>query len=178
MAITLPEVQLVFQSISSMAIAAGLVYTALQFRKTQQAQHFANFAKLVETQMHLREMRVTDPSLAKVYRHDVDFAKDDTEVRQYFFNLMQVSVFEIVWFGYRAGQVPEDYYRSWDARMREIIAEPSFRRMMEAPSMKIMHDGFQAYLTRLYHEVPERAYTPPAARPSGAHFSPLPGNTA
>ena len=149
MSLTLQEVQVLFQSISSLAIAAGLIFTAVQFRKNRESQHFANFAKLVEMQMHLREMRVTDPSLANVYRSDVFFAKDAGEVREYFFNLMQISVFEIVWFGHRQGQVPDDYFRSWEARVREIIPEPSFQRMMQAPSMKIMHDDFQVYLTRL-----------------------------
>ena len=150
------QVQVLFQSVSSLAIAGGLIFTAIQFRKTRAAQYFANFSKLVELQMHLREMRVHDPSLAAVYRSDVEGIRDDREVREHFFNLMQISVFEIVWFGYRQGQVPEDYYRSWDARMRQIVAEPSFRRMMNSPSMKILHDDFQTYLTTLHQAVPER----------------------
>src|SRR5438477_11082659 len=101
------SLQLLFQALSSLAIAGGLVYTAVQFRKQRQAQHFANFAKLVEMQMHLREMRVSDPALADVYRGDVAFAERfatpqerQRAVREYFFNLMQLSVFEIVWFGW------------------------------------------------------------------------------
>ncbi len=148
------QVQVLFQSVSSLAIAGGLIFTAIQFRKTRDAQHFANFAKLVELQMHLREMRVHDPSLASVYQNDVEGTRDDREVREHFFNLMQVSVFEIVWFGYRQGQVPQDYFRSWEARMKQIVAEASFRRMMTSPSMKILHDDFQAYLTCLYQQAP------------------------
>lgn len=150
------EVQITFQALSSLAIAGGLLYTALQFRKQQRATHFGNFSKLVEMQMHLREMRVNDPALAAVYKHDVDYAvgiSDPIEarraVREYFFNLMQLSVFEIVWFGYRQGQVPEDYFRSWEKRMREIAAEPSFRAMWSSPSMKIMHDEFMVYMRTL-----------------------------
>jgi hypothetical protein len=30
--------------------------------------------------------------------------------------------------------------------MREIAVEASFRRMMDSPSMKIMHDDFQRYM--------------------------------
>src|SRR3954471_10419159 len=99
--LTTAEIQLLLQALSSFAIAGGLVYTALQFGKQRQAQHFANFAKLVEMQMHLREMRVTDPSLAGVYRGDVAFVDAlptpearEVAVREYFFNLMQLSVFE------------------------------------------------------------------------------------
>ena len=146
---TLPELQVLLQSISSLAVAGGLIFTAYQFRNYRRAQHFANFSKLVELQMHLREMRVSDPSLAEVYRHDVAFASNSREVREYFFNLMQLSVFEMVWFGHRHGQVPDDYFESWDKRMREIAAEKSFRMMMNTPSMKIMHDEFQVYMSEM-----------------------------
>src|SRR5690348_17188148 len=105
--VQITELQVTFQALSSIAIAGGLIYTAIQFRKQREAQHFANFTKLVELQMHLREMRVGDPSLAEVYRGDVSFAdglptpaERERAVREYFFNLMQLSVFEIVWFGW------------------------------------------------------------------------------
>lgn len=149
-------IQVVFQGMTSMAIAGGLIYTALQFRSYRRSQHFANFSRLVEMQMHLREMRVSDPSLASVYSHDVDAAGSERGVREYFFNLMQLSVFEIVWFGYHHGQIPRDYFRSWESRMRDIVAESSFRRMMNAQSMKIMHDEFQVYMERMLRETPER----------------------
>jgi hypothetical protein len=147
------DLPLMFQALSATAIAGGLVYTALQFRKAREAQHFANFSKLVEMQMHLREMRVGDPSLARVYRGDVAFAEDlptpearDRAIREYFFNLMQLSVFEIVWFGWKRGQIPEDYFRSWESRMHEIVAERSFQDMWNSPSMKFMHDEFHRYM--------------------------------
>ncbi len=150
----LTELQLLFQALSSTAIAAGLIYTALQFRKQREAQHFANFTKLVEMQMHLREMRVSDPTLANVYTGDVSFAADlPTEIerqraiREYFFNLMQLSVFEIVWFGHQRGQIPDDYFRSWEIRMRDIVAERSFMAMWSSPSMKFMHDEFKRYMS-------------------------------
>jgi hypothetical protein len=153
---TLLELQVLLQSISSFAIAGGLLFTAVQFRTYRRAQHFANFTKLVELQMHLREMRVSDPSLAQVYRHDTDSANTPREIREYFFNLMQLSVFEIVWFGYKHGQVPEDYFRAWDTRMRAIAAETSFRVMLSSPSMKIMHDEFQQYIVGVVASTPGR----------------------
>ena len=154
---TIQEVQLVLQAISSLAIAGGLIYTAFQFRNYRRAQHVANFTKLVELQMHLREMRVHEPQLARVYRHDVSHTQNDTEIREYFFNLMQMSVFEIIWFAHRQGQVPPEYYRSWDRRMRDIAAEPTFRKMMASESMKIMHDDFQVYMQAMVRETPVRA---------------------
>lgn len=151
---TLFEVQVFFQALSSIGIAGGLIFTAVQFRRYRQTQYFANFTKLVEMQMHLREMRVTDPSLAEVYRHDVAFAQSQREIREYFFNLMQLSVFEVVWFGYKQGQVPEDYYLGWERRVREIVVEPSFQAMMNTPSMKIMHDEFQQFMDEMVRTTP------------------------
>lgn len=150
------EMQLMFQALSSLAIAGGLIYSAFQFRNYKRAQHVANFTRLVELQMHLREMRVDDPRLARVYRHDVEHAADDTQVREYFFNLMQLSVFEIVWFAHQQGQLPDDYYQSWNTRMRDIAAEPSFRHMMSSTSMKVMHDEFQTYIKQVVSETRQR----------------------
>lgn len=142
----------ILQAISSLAIAGGFIYTAIEFRKGRAARHVANFTHLVEMQMQLRRMRVDDPSLAHVYKHDVQGLKTDREIREYFFNLMQLSVFEIVWFSYRAKQLPRDYFESWDKRMRDIAREESFRSMMEGPNMKILHDEFQAYMQRVVAE--------------------------
>lgn len=153
---SLQELQLLLQSISSFAIAGGLVYAAIQFRQARHAAHVANFTRLVELQMHLREKRVDDPVLAQVYKQDVEQLASEREIREYFFNLMQLSVYEIVWFSHRLGQIPRDYYRSWEKRVRDIVGEESFRRMLKNPSMKIMHDDFQRLMERLMRDVPQR----------------------
>ena len=145
----LPLFQVCLQAISSFAIAAGLIFAAVQFLYARKAQHVANFAKLVELQMQLRRMRVEDPSLASVYKHDVQGLHSDREIREYFMNLMQLSIFEIVWFSHRLGQLPEDYYQSWVDRMKAIEQEESFRKMIDNKSMKILHDEFQKYVVEM-----------------------------
>lgn len=142
-------VQIVLQALSSFAIAGGLIFTALQFRHVRRTQHVANFAKLVEMQMRLREMRVNDPSLADVDRHDVEGLNSPQEIREYFLNLMQLSVFEIVWYSHKHGQIPDDYYNSWLTRMKKLTEEDSFRRMVNRPAMKILHDEFEEYIKKL-----------------------------
>lgn len=147
------HIALVLQSISSLAIAGGFIFAAIQFRHHRRAAHVANFTKLVDMQMTLRRMRVDDPSLAQVYRHDVQNLSSPTEIREYFFNLMQLSVFEIVWFSYQEQQLPRGYFQSWDHRMRDIAREKSFQSMMNSGTMKILHDDFQAYMMKLVAEV-------------------------
>jgi hypothetical protein len=142
-------VQIVIQAVTSLGIAGGLIYTALQFREVRRTQHVANFAKLVELQMHLRELRIQDPSLADVDRHDVEGLSSPQEIREYFLNLMQLSVFEIVWFAHKHRQLPDDYYQSWLTRMRRLADEESFRRMVNRPAMKILHDEFERFVTKL-----------------------------
>ena len=149
-------IKVVLQAITSLSIAGGFIYGAVQFRDHRRAQHVANFTKLVELQMELRRMRVDDPSLAQVYRHDVIGLKDDRAVREYFFNLMQLSVFEIVWFSYRNGQLPRDYFEGWERRMMEIASEPSFRVMMGGSNMKILHEDFHQYMLGMLGRVRER----------------------
>lgn len=141
--------KVILQGVSSIAIAAGLIFAAVQFYYARKAQHVANFTRLVELQFQLRKMRVDDPSLAYVYKHDVVGLRNEQEIREYFMNLMQLSVFEIVWFSHRLGQLPEDYYQSWVKRMREIEDEESFRKMINNQSMKILHDDFQKYITEM-----------------------------
>jgi hypothetical protein len=137
------------QFISSMAIASGLIFTGLQFRHWRRVAHVANFTKLVELQMHLREMRVSDPRLAHVYKHDVETGATDEDIRFYFFNLMQLSIFEIVWFSYKQEQIPEEYFLSWERRMKQVAEEETFHKMFDSPRMKFLHDDFQAYMKGL-----------------------------
>jgi hypothetical protein len=157
---TLHTIQIALQAVSSFAIAAGFLYTAIQFHQWRKAQHVANFAKLVEMQMQLRRMRVEDPSLGAVYRHDVEGMTSDREIREYFMNLMQVSIFEIVWFSHRLGQLPDDYYESWVERMKAIQQEESFQRMVARPSMKILHDEFQKYIQEMARSAAGTAAVP------------------
>ena len=58
---TLQIIQLTLQALSAFAIAGGLLYTAIQFREARKSQGVANFAKLVELQLHLRKIRVDQP---------------------------------------------------------------------------------------------------------------------
>jgi hypothetical protein len=141
--------QILLQAVSSFAIAAGLIFTAVQFRQARKAQLVANFSKLVELQYQLRKLRVDHPSLASVYRHDVEHLHSEEEIREYFLNLMQVSLFEIAWYAHREGQISADYFLSWAKRMWQVSREDSFRRMIHNPSMKIMHDDFEAYMRAL-----------------------------
>ena len=154
---TLPELQLIFQAITSLCIAGSFLYGAVQFKNYRQAQYVANFTKLVELQMQLRRMRVDNPALAKVFRDDVKELNSDDEIREYFFILMQLSVFEIVWFSHKQGQLPNDYYNSWVERMRAIESEPSFQRMFNNPSMKLMHNEFQNYITDMLKKLPPQS---------------------
>lgn len=149
--------QFVLQAISSVAICFSLIFAAMQLLHWRRAYQVANFTKLVELQMSLRKMRVDDPSLAIVHRHDVEGLESDEEIRHYFLNLMQLSVFEIAWYSFRQGQLTEDYFRSWEKRIQALLAEPSFRRMVRKPSMKILHDDFAAYMDKHLRDVPERA---------------------
>jgi hypothetical protein len=156
--------QLTLQAVSALSIFGALVYSAVQFRQWRKALLAANFAKIVELHMQLRRMRVEDPGLARVYKHDVEGLASDDEIRAYFANLMQLSVFEIVWFNHRLGQLPDDYYESWVNRIRTIAGEESFQQAMSKPSMKVMHDDFQSLVVQLAAEAR-------SGKPAGAKWA-------
>lgn len=141
--------QITLQALSSFAIAGGLIFTAIQFGQARKAQLVANFSKLVELQYQLRYIRVQHPELASVHQHDVDNLASDREIQDYFLNLMQLSLFEIAWYAHKHGQLPNDYWQSWTSRMWQVAQETSFRSMIANPSMKIMHDEFDAFVRRL-----------------------------
>ena len=126
-----------------------MIFTAVQFSQARKAQAVANFSKLVELQYQLRQIRVQHPSLASVHQADVQNLHSDREIQEYFLNLMQLSLFEIAWYAHRHGQLPDDYFRSWSTRIRQLAQEDSFKRMLATPSMKIMHDDFDAYVRQL-----------------------------
>lgn len=153
----LEVLRITLQALSSFAIAGGLIYTAVQFRQARQAQVVANFSKLVELQFGLRKMRVDQPALASVHKLDVAHLHSEREIQEYFLNLMQLSLFEIAWFAHQQGQLPEDYFHSWANRMQQIAQEESFRKMIENPAMKIMHDDFDRYLRTLLESGIRRA---------------------
>ncbi len=141
--------QITLQALSSCAIAGGLIYTAVQFRHARKAQLVANFSKLVELQYQLRYIRVQHPELASVHERDVDRLGTDRDVQDYFLNLMQLSLFEIAWYSHKHGQLPSDYFASWNSRMWQLAQEKSFQRMMDNPAMKIMHDEFDSFVRQL-----------------------------
>lgn len=143
---TLQVLQVTLQLISSFAIVVSVIYAGRQLRNWHRAQQVANFTKLVELQMALRRLRVDRPELAKVHAHDVEGLTSDEDIRFYFMNLMQLSVFEIAWFSHKMGQLSDDAYQSWVRRMRDIEREPAFQRMWAKGSMKILHDEFERYI--------------------------------
>ena len=142
-------VQVTLQALSAFAIAGGLLYTAVQFRLARKAQAVANFAKIVELQYDLRKLRVDHPSLASVHKHDVEHLHSDREIQEYVLNLMQLSLFEIAWYAHKEGQLPDDYFESWEKRMQQLGDEQAFRAMLANPAMKIMHDDFDSYMRGL-----------------------------
>ena len=141
--------QVGLQALTSLAIAGGLLYAAIQFRQTRKAQLVANFSKLVELQYHLRHLRVEHPELASVHVQDVENLHSEREIQEYFLNLMQLSLFEIAWYAHQQGQLSDDYFDSWVNRMRELAREDSFARMIRNPAVKIMHDDFESYVLGL-----------------------------
>jgi hypothetical protein len=146
---TFQIVQLCLQALSSFAIAGGLIFTAVQFAQARKAQVVANFSKLVELQYQLRKIRVDHPELAGVHQLDVEHLHSPRDVQDYFLNLMQLSLFEIAWYSHKHGQLADDYFESWMTRMWQVAQEKSFRRMIDNPAMKIMHDEFDVFLRRV-----------------------------
>ena len=138
----------VLQTISAPAVAGGLAYAALQFREWRNAQYVANFTKLIELQLQLRKMVVDDPTLAPIGLAVPCEARSE-ELRGFFYNLMQLSLFEIAWFSHAHGQLTDDYFASWVSNMASVARRPAFRGMWQSDAAMILHDGFRQYVGTL-----------------------------
>jgi hypothetical protein len=133
------------QTVSLLGVAGGLTYTGMQLRNWRNAQYVTNFTKLVELQMQLRKMVVEDPTLAAAtFGPGIEISPE--EIRGDFYNLMQVSLFEIAWFSHRHGQLTEDYFKTWVSYMLAVAQRPSFREMWKIDRTKILHDRFRDYM--------------------------------
>lgn len=136
------------QAVSLLGVAGGLLYTGVQLRNWRNAQYVTNFTKLVELQMQLRKMVVDDPTLAVAsLGPGIEISPED--IRGDFYNLMQVSLFEIAWFSHRHGQLTEDYFKTWAGYMTTVAQRPAFRDMWQMDRTKILHDRFRAYMDSL-----------------------------
>ena len=154
--------QVVLQVVSVLAVAGGLVYAALQFRGWRTAQYVANFTTLVELQLQLRKMVVEEPTLATLGAGVPPGTMPD-EIRGNFYNLMQVSLFEIAWFSHQHGQLPHDYFVSWVASMAAVAQRPAFRTMWQRDEAKILHDGFRQYMNTLLEDASVSAAVQPGS---------------
>ena len=157
--------QVMLQAVSALAVAGGLVYAALQFRGWRTAQYVANFTTLVELQLQLRKMVVEEPTLA-ILGAGMSPETAPDEIRGNFYNLMQVSLFEIAWFSHQHGQLPHDYFASWVASMAVVAQRPAFRTMWQSDRTKILHAGFRQYLNTLLEDASVCAPVPPGSAPS------------
>ena len=135
------------QAIPVLAAAGGVVYAALQFRGWRYSQYVANFTKLIELQLQIRKMLIDDPTLGPE-------GVPKEEMRGYYYNLIQLSLFEIAWFSHRYGQLTDDYFTSWEASMVSIAKRPAFRAMWESDRTRILHDGFRKYMETLIQKMP------------------------
>ncbi|MCM3873114.1 MAG: hypothetical protein ND895_20725 [Pyrinomonadaceae bacterium] len=137
------------QALTVFAFVGTFLYAALQFRGWRTAQHVANFTKLVELQLQLRSMNVNDPTLAALDGAYFGPGASPEEVRAYFYNLMQLSRFEIAWFSHKHRQLDEGYFQSWESNMTSIVKRPSFGAMWHNDRTKILDNRFRSYVDAL-----------------------------
>jgi hypothetical protein len=139
--------QFVVQFISTLGVAGGVVYAGKQLRGWRDSQYIANFTKLVQLQLEMRKMAVDDPTLA--FQSHGAPAATPRDIREDYYNLMQLRLFEIAWFTHLHGQLTDDYFNSWVAGMAEVIQRPAFKTMWDKERLKIQHSGFRDYMNEM-----------------------------
>ena len=90
-------------------------------------------------------MVVDEPSLARAnLGSGIEFPAD--AIRVGYYNLMQVSLFEIAWFSHRHGELTKDYFETWTAYMKAVAQRPTFREMWALDRSAILHNRFRKYM--------------------------------
>jgi hypothetical protein len=93
-------------------------------------------------------MLVDDPTLA-LQGLDMPTGISTEAIRGDYFNLMQLSVFEIAWYTHLHSQLTDDYFNSWAASMTEVAKRPAFQAMWQSGRLKILHSGFREYMDKM-----------------------------
>ena len=163
--------QLVVQVLSTLAVAGGMIYAALQFRGWRTAQYVTNFTELVKLQLELRKMVVDDPSLA-VPSLGMPAETRPEDIRGNYYNLMQLSLFEIAWFSHLKGELTDDYFNSWVMNMTDVARRPAFRSMWLSDRTKIMHAGFRQYMSTFMADLAASVPVAPSGESHGTTSRP------
>jgi len=148
--------QFLVQIVSTLGVAGGVVYAGKQLRGWRDSQYIANFTKLVQLQLEHRKRLVDDPALA-LQGIGLPAGTPPEDIREDYYNLMQLRLFEIAWFTHLHGQLTDDYFNSWVAGMAEVIERPAFKAMWQKERLKIQHSEFRDYMNEMMKENEEVA---------------------
>lgn len=121
------------QTLIMVATVWVMIYQLGRLRKTFLSSNYGQFIALLKD---LRMERVRHPDLARVYSEETE-GMDDAEIRNHFFNLIVLSIFEKVYYDKNLGLVDNDTWKFWLESMKNLCNERSFKNMILRQSYKI-----------------------------------------
>ena len=160
-----PMLQVVLQAVSALAVTGGAGLRGLAVSGVANRAACGEFYHAGRAAITTPQMAVEDPTLATLGAGMSPETAPD-EIRGNFYNLMQVSLFEIAWFSHQHGQLPHDYFASWVASMAVVAQRPAFRTMWQSDRTKILHAGFRQYMNILLEDASVYAPVLPGSAPS------------
>lgn len=143
-----------FMAIQTVVFLITLLVLIRQNGHLQRTIYASTYSRMIEMLKDLRAMRIEDPTLAQVYKGDTN-GKTEQEIRHHFFNLIVLSIAELLFVNRKLKLAPDRDWDNWIEAIRHLAQEPSFRAMVLGPSRKIVHPEFEGMVKQICLEVEE-----------------------
>jgi len=133
---------IILMFLQTIIYGATLWVLIIQNRKLTKSININNYQTAVQFLKDLRQLRILDPSLAKVYKKEIKGLSED-EIRFHFFNLIVLSTLELLYAQNKAGFLDDDTWNFWLNAIKRIAQEKSFQDMLVRSSYKIVNPEFE-----------------------------------
>jgi len=110
---------------------------------------------MIDMLKELRLLRINDPELAKVYETEIK-SLSPIETKYHFFNLIVLSILEMLYVDMKLGLITKDTWQFWLAKIRDIATEKSFRQMVLRQSYKIVNPEFCRIVEKIVKDVEQQ----------------------
>jgi hypothetical protein len=141
--------------IQTVVLTITLIILIIENRTLRKTIYASNYGKMIDMLKELRLLRINDPELAKVYETEVKNLSP-TETRYHFFNLIVLSILEMLFVDMKLGLITKDTWQFWLKRIQDIANEKSFRQMVLRQSYKIVNPEFCKIVEEIVKDVEQQ----------------------
>ena len=146
---TLNDVNLIFQIISSVAVVATLVALVVSLRQNTKAQRMASVQSITAAIAAINVPAMESPALGRAVaaiQRDWAAATRDERIVAHFFCFTFFKLCEQAWVQYKAGALDEDQWAGWEVSLLRIYHSPGIQAVWWPARHYAYSKAFQDYL--------------------------------